>query len=151
VALINDVGNNSWEEINMGTAGADYGWSVREGLCPLKDKKEACVGSAEFVDPVYAYAHETGCSSITGGAFVPASAAWPAEYHGAYLFADFVCGELNALLPNGDGGYVASEFASGLGGVADVAFGPDGALYYASLPRAASGGEVRRILYSPTG
>ena len=30
---INDVGQNAWEEIDLGTAGADYGWNVREGHC----------------------------------------------------------------------------------------------------------------------
>ncbi|HZX55376.1 MAG TPA: PQQ-dependent sugar dehydrogenase, partial [Ilumatobacteraceae bacterium] len=30
---INDVGQNTWEEIDQGTAAADYGWNVREGHC----------------------------------------------------------------------------------------------------------------------
>ena len=29
--FINDVGQNAWEEIDLGKAGADYGWNVREG------------------------------------------------------------------------------------------------------------------------
>jgi glucose/arabinose dehydrogenase len=29
--FINDVGQNTWEEIDEGLAGADYGWNVREG------------------------------------------------------------------------------------------------------------------------
>ena len=31
--FINDVGQNIWEEIDEGVAGADYGWNVREGPC----------------------------------------------------------------------------------------------------------------------
>ena len=30
---INDVGQGAWEEIDLGAAGADYGWNVREGHC----------------------------------------------------------------------------------------------------------------------
>ena len=31
--FINDVGQAEWEEIDLGQAGADYGWNVREGPC----------------------------------------------------------------------------------------------------------------------
>ena len=31
--FINDVGQHTWEEIDEGQAGADYGWNVREGFC----------------------------------------------------------------------------------------------------------------------
>ena len=31
--FINDVGQGAWEEIDLGQAGADYGWNVREGHC----------------------------------------------------------------------------------------------------------------------
>ena len=32
--FINDVGQNAWEEIDEGEAGADYGWNCREGKHP---------------------------------------------------------------------------------------------------------------------
>ena len=31
--FINDVGQDTWEEIDLAQAGADYGWNVREGHC----------------------------------------------------------------------------------------------------------------------
>ena len=31
--FINDVGQDTWEEIDQGQAGADYGWNMREGHC----------------------------------------------------------------------------------------------------------------------
>jgi glucose/arabinose dehydrogenase len=31
--FVNDVGQNAWEEIDEGQAGANYGWNLREGYC----------------------------------------------------------------------------------------------------------------------
>ena len=67
----------SWEEIDEGVAGANYGWPVVEG--PSTDPR--------FRAPLFAYPHgsgpEKGCS-ITGGAFYdPAEATFPEEYRGA--------------------------------------------------------------------
>ena len=56
--FINDVGQNTWEEINDGIAGANYGWPETEGATT----------DPRFVSPRYAYNHSAGCA-ITGGAF----------------------------------------------------------------------------------
>ena len=65
--FINDVGQNTWEEINDGITGSNYGWPDTEG--PTNDP--------EFRAPIFAYRHSggtiTGCA-ITGGTFYnPAS------------------------------------------------------------------------------
>ncbi len=39
-----------------------------------------------------------------------------AQYDGSYLFGDFVCGKIFQLVPDGAGGYTATEFASDVGG-----------------------------------
>ncbi len=140
---INDVGQNAWEEVDQGTKGADYGWNAREGYC--QNTGSSSCGAprpAGYTDPVHAYGRDTGCASITGGAYVP-DGAWPAAYDDAYLFADYVCGKIFALAPDGQ----RTELASGLGGSSAVhlAFGPHAggqALYYTSY---AGGGQVRRI------
>jgi glucose/arabinose dehydrogenase len=60
--FINDVGQSTWEEINDGIAGSNYGWAWTEG--PTSDPR--------FRGPVFYYGHgntsTTGCA-ITGGAF----------------------------------------------------------------------------------
>ncbi len=33
--FINDVGQSTWEEVDENVAGANYGWPVREGPCPI--------------------------------------------------------------------------------------------------------------------
>ena len=144
--FINDVGQNAWEEIDEGRAGADYGWSVREGHCANGSTTNCGTPPAGMVNPIFDYPHSGGCASITGGAFVPRGV-WPQAYEDTYLFSDYVCGSIFRLSRNADGSYTRTTFASGLGASSAVTltFGPwEGtqALYYTSY---AGGGQVRRI------
>lgn len=140
---INDVGASSWEEIDEAKAGADYGWNRREGPCRVGvTRKKACKSSDTFVNPIFAYAHGTGCHSITGGAFVPSAAGWPAAYDGVYLYADYICDKLFALRDEKPR-QLPEIVATGLSAI-HLAFGPDHALYYTTF---ANGGEVHRIVY----
>ncbi len=142
---INDVGQGVWEEVDLGQAGADYGWNVREGPCANDSETNCGPPPAGMTNPIYAYSHSsTGCAAITGGAFVP-NGAWPAAYDGAYLYGDYTCGKIFQLLPDGSGGFVRSEFATDVGAVVNMTFGPSAggqALYYTNY---SNGGEVRRI------
>jgi glucose/arabinose dehydrogenase len=87
---INDVGQNSWEEIDFGAPAADYGWPGSEGP----------TSASGITAPIFAYQHSdtspsgsgpggffTGCA-IIGGAFYPDSGNFPAAYRGSYYFAD---------------------------------------------------------------
>lgn len=144
--FINDVGQNAWEEINEGRAGADYGWNVREGHCANGSTTDCTAPPPGMTNPLHDYGHTGGCASITGGAFVP-SGVWPIAYEGAYMFSDYVCGSIFRLTRTSDGTYARTTFASGLGASSAVAmiFGPHGgtqALYYTTY---AGGGQVRRI------
>jgi glucose/arabinose dehydrogenase/Ca2+-binding RTX toxin-like protein len=148
---INDVGMNRWEEIDLGTAGADYGWNICEGAHDNVDRpgEEDCVTGA-YTPPIHEYDHTTGCAAVTGGAFVPNAPSWPASYDDSYLFGDYVCNKIFELKPKQGGGFTQSEFASGLGAAGPIAmaFGPSGsgkALYYTTY---ANGGEVHRISYA---
>src|SRR5574342_96264 len=71
---INDDGQDSWEEINSGISGANYGWPLCEGLCP---------NHPEFEDPSYTYGHNGAGKAIAGGAFYEANQ-FPPEYKGSY-------------------------------------------------------------------
>ena len=144
---INDVGQDHWEEIDAGQAGADYGWNVREGHCRTGSETDCGEPPAGMTNPIFAYSHTAtdpifaGCSSITGGAFVPAGV-WPAEFEGAYLFSDFVCGRIFSLTPSN----TAMPFGTDLNSPVTLIFGPhEGtqALYYTTF----HGGQVRRIAF----
>lgn len=92
---VGDVGQNAREEIDIVEAGDNLGWSCVEGTAAYKP--ERCAGNAELTPPVAEYAHPLmGSASITGG-YVYRGKAIPA-LKGTYLYADFVNGELFALL-----------------------------------------------------
>jgi glucose/arabinose dehydrogenase len=147
--FINDVGQSTWEEIDRGIAGANYGWPLREGPCLQGStaKKDCGAPPKAFTNPIHAYRHATGCRSITGGAFVPDNAGWPRPYRDDYLFADFVCGKIFRLQPQGDR-FKRTIFAANVGNVTHMTFGPQGDLYYANASFAGTG-QVWRISFGP--
>ena len=60
--FINDVGQDTWEEINDGIAGSNYGWPTTEGA----------TSNPSFRSPLFSYAHGIGSTvgcAIAGGAF----------------------------------------------------------------------------------
>jgi glucose/arabinose dehydrogenase len=155
---INDVGWDSYEEISVGQAGANYGWPCREGAHPYPGTVLSVCSPLppNMVDPIFEYRHGVtytvpntsvnNCNAVTGGAFVP-NGLWPG-YDDVYLFSDYVCSHIFALRPNGSGGFVAEDFAAVPPGPTDLIFGPYGntqALYYT---RRSPDGEIRRIVYS---
>lgn len=143
---VNDVGQNVWEEIDLGASGADYGWPVREGHCAQTGSATSCGGAlpAGMTNPIHDYDRSTGCGSITGGAFVP-DGIWPAAYEDGYLFSDYNCGRLMMLK-----GGTRTDVSTGLGAAVHLEFGPwsgSQALYYTTY---ANGGEIRRLAYTGT-
>ena len=148
---INDVGQSTWEEIDLGTSGADYGWNIREGHCATGSTINCGPPPAGMTNPIFDYGRSDGCGTITGGAFVP-TGVWPATYQGKYLFADYLCGKIFRLDPDGAGGFTRVDFVTALGNnsATDLLFGPYGrtqALYYTTY---AGGGQVRRIVNTDT-
>lgn len=141
---VNDVGQARWEEVNELRVGADYGWNLREGRC-VRGTSDCGSPPPGLTDPIFTYAHTSGCRSITGGAFVP-DGVWPTEYDDAYLYSDYVCGTIFRL-SSSSGALRSEPIVTGLGSSSAVhlAFGPGPrgpALYYTSY---AGGGEVRRL------
>jgi glucose/arabinose dehydrogenase len=131
--FINDVGQATWEEINDGISGANYGWPTTEG--PTSDPR--------FRAPVHAYSSASGAieCAITGGAFYdPITPQFPASYLGKYFFADY-CGNWIRTFDPATG--TVANFASALSSPVDLHVGADGLLYY--LMRGSSGlvGRIR--------
>jgi glucose/arabinose dehydrogenase len=138
-----DVGDLAFEEVDIVTAGGNYGWPHCEGTHP-----GGCQQAGD-IDPVFEYAHSASCSgmapflgsSITGGSF--AGAAFGAEA-GHYVFADYTADNVYRLQPNGARDGVtgaAATIATSADGPVDVITGPEGAIYYVAL----ESGQVRRM------
>lgn len=115
--FINDVGGAN-EEINVGAAGANYGWpTVEHG--PTNDRR--------FRGPIHWYKE----SSIAGGAFYdPKRRQFPKKHVGKYIFADFKQGWIKSLDPEHPKD--VRDFLTGLGNlsVVDIKIADDGSLYY---------------------
>jgi glucose/arabinose dehydrogenase len=119
--FINDVGQDTWEEINDGIAGSNYGWPTCEGNC----------SNQNFRNPLFQYAHSgaaiTGCA-ITGGAFYnPSVSQFPSGYVGKYFFSDLCSGWIKRFDPATS---TVTDFASGISQPVDLQVGADGNLYY---------------------
>jgi glucose/arabinose dehydrogenase len=140
--LINDVGEGTWEEINNGAAGANYGWPTIEGY----RTSQAAPAIGTYVDPLLAYDHSAnGGIAITGGAFYnPPVGNFPPEYVGKYFYSDYGRPWIRYVDPSTNRPTV-NAFAAGIANPVDLQVGPDGALYY--LYRG-NGGGVGRITYA---
>jgi glucose/arabinose dehydrogenase len=146
--FINDVGEKTWEEINRGASGANYGWNLCEGNHdnPNRPGSVNC-SAAPYTGPVHEYTHgstnTTGCS-ITGGTFYnPATVRFPSGYVGDYFFADLCSGWIRRYDPSTD---AATGFATGLSSVVDLEVSKnEGELYYLSR---GTPGSVSKIRYA---
>jgi glucose/arabinose dehydrogenase len=135
--FINDVGQDSWEEIDVGRAGANYGWNECEG-------RTGCPPGVKL--PYYTYPHTgpqpSGCA-ITGGDFYnPVRRTFPKGFVGDYFFSDLCSGWIYRIETTGT--RTVRRFATNLGEPVDLLVGPGGALNYLSHY-----GTVGRIQYHP--
>ena len=153
---IGDVGGNvaavAYEEVNVGVAGANYGWPSCEG--PLGNPKNGSVCPGGVQSPIFTYPHapEAGCclnAAITGGE-VMRSGALPSSLSGAYVYADFALQQIRYLRLAANGTSVTGSGT--LAQLSDkfptwIGEGPDGHIYYLSFGYVGSTGELRRLQY----
>lgn len=143
---IGDVGDNAWEEINVGRAGGNYGWPAVQGML---DSSETA--PANYSNPIYTYNHGVGNangSCIAAGVFYnpPAGAAhpFPAKYTGQYFFLD-----LNHFVHvlSADGKQV-SPFATAFYSAVSMEMAPDGSLLYLQRGRDGHPSGIFRMRYT---
>jgi glucose/arabinose dehydrogenase len=87
--IVGDVGQEGREEIDLVSAGANFGWNMREGrMCSQTVPNCPTEG---LTDPIHDYDRTVG-SSVTGG-YIATGNRVPA-LKGKYVFADFVRGRI---------------------------------------------------------
>ena len=125
VMYIGDVGQATWEEINVvdlqDGAGTNFGWPRREGTgCYIEGS--GCAPE-DFTDPVTAYNHDEGCS-VTGG-YVYRGQAIP-ELTGHYFYSDWCTGFVRSFRLDGGSITAPQDWSADLDGAGQVAsFGVD--------------------------
>jgi glucose/arabinose dehydrogenase len=145
--FIGDVGQNSFEEVDLHRAaspgGQNYGWKVMEGLtcfstaaCPAGTP--AC-NAPQLTLPIHTYPHGTGDCSITGGYVYRGTLA--RELAGRYVFADYCSGAVRTLQQTSPGVWQAQPLlAAGTSGVTSFGEDADGELYITV------GNDVRKLV-----
>jgi glucose/arabinose dehydrogenase len=128
--FINDVGQNTFEEINDGAGGANYGWPSAEGPS----------SNPAFTNPLFFYGHGAGNElgfAISGGAFYNTTVhSFPSEYVGDYFFADFANNWIRKFDPSTG---AVTLFASNIAtSPVDLKVDPSGNLLY--LTHSGTGG-----------
>lgn len=125
--LVGDVGEATWEELNLVTAGANYGWPNAEGPC------DGC----GYVNPIYAYRHAgavTNAGAITS-VVVYTGDTYPEEYRNKVFIADYSLGWIKELTFDSEYTSLIGErtLDSGAGAVVKLAQGPDGNIYQLNI------------------
>jgi len=139
----NDVGNQTWEEVDEIVAGGNYGWSTAEGMSD----------DSRFINPVYTYQHNVsgGGECTIGGAFYTGvSQQFPSQYKDQYFFADFSRSWMKTIDPVT---HEVRNFATGLKNPTGIIATPDGSLWYINRnvgagQAAGAVGSLNRITYS---
>jgi glucose/arabinose dehydrogenase len=90
-----DVGEASWEEVDLIDKGGNYGWNLMEGSHCF-EPPSGC-NSAGLILPITEYSHGEGQAVI--GGFVYHGSAIP-SLQGIYVFGDFVAGKIWGLQEN---------------------------------------------------
>ena len=134
--FVNDVGEETWEEINDATVGGrNFGWPGSEGSGP---------------NLVYRYAtnrndpppNGQGCAINGGTFFNGAISNYPSTYNGKYFFLDYCGGWIDFINPASP---TRNSFATGLpSGMVYLKQGPDGNLYFLNV----NNGNFYRIIYT---
>lgn len=161
VPYVGDVGWITWEEVNVGTPGANLGWPCYEGDWEQGgySSKPTCQalyaqGDAGWRRPLVPWSHFNAqgqgvSSAATGGAFYT-GAAYPSAYQGAYFYGDYGQGFIRYLKVDANNQLIpgsVTNFATAADGPVDIEMGPDQNLWYLAI----NTGQLRRIRYASAG
>ncbi|MEH2199966.1 PA14 domain-containing protein [Nostoc sp.] len=157
---IGDVGFATYEEVNIGKPGQNFGWPFYEGgldangnIVSLKQPKYAVLDAAQdfynsgkaVTAPAYTYKHSSSNSIIVGDFYTGST--FPSIYQGSLFVGDFSQGTIDALKFDSNGKVVSvNRFATltaEQGVPTQMTTGQDGNLYFSNIVT----GEIDRFRY----
>ncbi|MCF6387281.1 PQQ-dependent sugar dehydrogenase [Mycobacterium sp. MBM] len=122
--LSGDVGEATWEELNLIKPGANYGWPTAEGA-----------QGGGFADPLYAYPHATGFGNGSITAVMVYDDGTPVAGQKTVWIADYSLGWIRELTFDDQYTSLISERTvdSGAGSVVKLTQGPGGEIYQLNI------------------
>lgn len=159
--FITNTGWNSWEAIDMGGPGANFGWPYYEGgdggtllqTPTYRDFASAstfyaavAAGTVKVTPAFRAFSHDSAdpgyqVQAITGGEVVYSGGVYPAALQGNYFFSDFSGGKVYTVDVNNRTS-LKYLYGGGTGGApVDYVQGPDGYVYYVNI----GAGEIGKL------
>jgi len=90
--FVADVGEDSFEEVNLVVRGGNYGWNIMEGLHCFEPPSGCSTTGLEL--PIAEYGHGEGASVTSGFVY---RGALMSELRGRYIFGDFISGRIWSL------------------------------------------------------
>ena len=141
--FVGETGLTSFEEINTGPAGTNFGWPYFEGGQGVNvrtpsyqglPQAQAFYNSGQIATPAFiAQPHTNGTDVIVLGAVADGLYYGP-QYDGDVFYADFASGVVRHADVDANGNLSAiGVFATGANFVVDIQQAPDGYLYYADI------------------
>ncbi|WP_337866042.1 PQQ-dependent sugar dehydrogenase [Ignavibacterium sp.] len=121
-----DVGQSSWEEIDIITNGGNYGWRCYEGNHPFNTS--GCSGT--YIFPVWEYSHTLGIS-VTGG-YVYRGQNVP-ELYGKYIYGDYGSRKVWSLLYDGVNPPSNTQITTAVGSITSFGVDQNNELYLVSF------------------
>ena len=149
---LGDVGWNTWEEIDVATKGANFGWpyfegpSQNQGYSTLPQAQAFYSSGQTVASPLLTRNHAAGqnadglaTTALIMGDFYTGNT-FPSVYNGALFYNDVGLGTVYTTFLNPNGTVKSTQVFDNLPYIVNMKTGPDGNLYYASL----YGGEIGR-------
>lgn len=126
-----DVGQNSYEEINIITKGGNYGWNKFEANTEPSYGNETLLATSPDIKPIFFYDHNASDLSITGG-YTYNGSLTSNSLKNKYIYGDYVSGRVWALEYNPLNGAISNELLFKTNGEFISSFGEDeaGELYF---------------------
>ncbi len=148
VLVVGDVGWRSYEEIDVVTAGKNFGWPCYEGPSQLADYAARALcqtlyaqGAAAVTAPVITWDTAAGAASVGGPAAV--ATGFPSPWNQGVFYGDYAQGWIKLAATDASGAFTGAttEFATSVDSPVELEAGPNGGLFYVSI----AAGELRRI------